>query len=231
MTAGMHMLSLVTVGAVPEHRCYIDGIDTDAIAASWNSTSILDAIPLDADGDISSCSMYSMNKSSIIRCDKYIYDRTYYKTSRAIDWNFVCDKRWMIAIGQSMFMFGTFTGALILGGMADKYGRKKIFYISAILQLILGVGIAFIPWYIPFLIVQFLYGIFGSAGSYIPGFVLTMELVGASKRTPCGLAFQAFFAAGIMLVAAWGSIIADRQMLQMVYGLHSLLLVFHWWSK
>lgn len=110
------MLSLVTVGAVPEHRCkhkqnyiflilkfipkfvkpnpitgYIDGFDTDSIAASWNSTSILDAIPLDADGDISSCFMYSVNKS-IVPCEKYIYDRTYYATSRAIDWNFVCDK-------------------------------------------------------------------------------------------------------------------------------------------
>lgn len=222
------MLSLVTVGAIPEHRCFIDGIDTDLIAAPWNSTSILDAIPSNSNGGINACSMYSMNRS-IVSCEKYIYDRTYYTTSRAIDWNFVCDKRWMIAIGQSVYMLGTFTGALVLGGMADKYGRKKIFCTSAILQLILGVGIAFIPWYIPFLIVQYLYGIFGSAGSYIPGFVLTMEIVGASKRTPCGLAFQTFFAAGIMLVAAWGALIPDRQLLQMTYGLHSLLLVFHWW--
>lgn len=56
-----------------------------------------------------------------------------------------------------------------------------------------------------------------------------MELVGPSKRTICGVSFQAAFAGGIMLVAAWGSIIADRQMLQMIYGLHSCLLIAHWW--
>lgn len=56
-----------------------------------------------------------------------------------------------------------------------------------------------------------------------------MELVGPSKRTPCGVAFQAAFAAGIMLVAGWGALIKDRQLLQVVYGLHGLLLFAHWW--
>lgn len=56
-----------------------------------------------------------------------------------------------------------------------------------------------------------------------------MELVGASKRTACGISFQAAFAGGIMLVAAWGAIIPDRRILQMTYGLHSLLLITHWW--
>ena len=90
-------------------------------------------------------------------------------------------------------------------------------------------GVAFVPDYFTFLFVRYLYGIFGSAGSYITGFVLTMELVGPSKRTPCGVAFQAAFAGGIMLVAGWASIIKDRQMLQIVYGLHGLLLFAHWW--
>lgn len=56
-----------------------------------------------------------------------------------------------------------------------------------------------------------------------------MELVGPSKRTPCGVAFQAAFAGGIMLVAGWATLIKDRQILQVVYGLHGLLLFAHWW--
>lgn len=56
-----------------------------------------------------------------------------------------------------------------------------------------------------------------------------MELVGASKRTSCGVSFQAAFAFGIMLVAAWGALIPDRKILQIVYGLHSCLLIAHWW--
>jgi len=53
-----------------------------------------------------------------------------------------------------------------------RYGRKIIMYISAVLQLILGVGVAFINEYYSFLVIRFLYGIFGSAGAYITGFVL-----------------------------------------------------------
>lgn len=163
LTAGMHMLSLVTVAAIPEHRCFIEGVDSIGEAAPWNSTDIRSAIP-----GLSSCEMYSVNRS-IVPCKSYVYDRTYYKSSRAIEWDFVCDKRWMIAIAQTLYMLGTFTGAVTLGGLADKVGRKAIFCWSALLQLILGVGVAFIPNYIPFLIVRFLFGIFGSAGSYITG--------------------------------------------------------------
>lgn len=226
-TAGIHMMSLVTVAAVPEHRCFIDGIDTYEMAAPWNSPEILNAIPL-KNGALDSCSMYSENKT-IVPCERYVYDSTYYQSSRAIEWNFVCEHRWKISIPQTVYMLGVLTGAVVLGGLADKYGRKAIFCWSALLQTVFGVGVAFIPSYIPFLVVRYLYGIFGSAGSYITGFVLTMELVGSSKRTPCGIAFQAAFAGGIMLVAAWGAFIPDRLVLQVIYGLHGLMLFGHWW--
>lgn len=165
--AGLHMLSLVTVAAIPEHRCFIDGVDTLEMSAAWNSSEILAAIPLKGDG-IDSCSRYGVNQT-IVPCESYVYDTTYYHATRATEWDFVCDKRWMIAIAQTLYMLGTLTGALTLGGLADKIGRKKVFYVSAVLQLILGTGVAFIPSYIPFLFVRFLYGIFGSAGSYITG--------------------------------------------------------------
>lgn len=109
---------------------------------------------------------------------------------------------------------GVFFGAVFLGGLADKVGRKLVYCWSAVLQLILGVGVAFIPEYYTFLVVRFLYGIFGSAGSYITGFVLTMETVGPSYRSVCGIAFQAVFAGGFMLVAAWGAVIKQRFWLQ-----------------
>lgn len=162
------MISLVTVGATPEHRCFIEGVDTNTSYAPWDSINITSAIPRDNDGGLSSCYMYGANQS-IVPCQSYVYDKTYYQSSRTIDWDFVCDKRWMISIAQTLYMLGTFTGAITLGGLADKVGRKAIFCWSALLQLILGVGVAFIPYYIPFLVVRYLYGIFGSAGSYITG--------------------------------------------------------------
>lgn len=56
-----------------------------------------------------------------------------------------------------------------------------------------------------------------------------MEMVGPTYRTGCGMAFQSSFSVGIVLVALWGYLVPDRQILQIIYGLHSLLLLPHWW--
>ncbi|XP_049807194.1 organic cation transporter protein isoform X1 [Schistocerca nitens] len=227
-TAGMHMLSLVTVAAVPDHRCAIPGVDVNGSVAPWNTSELTFHIPRGKDG-LDSCRIIDHSTNQSIKCDSWVFDNTYYESSKAIEWNFVCDRRWMGAVAQSAYMFGVFTGAVVLGSLADKFGRKTIFYLSAVMQLLLGVGVAFIPEYYTFLVIRFLYGVFGSAGSYITGFVMTMEIVGPSKRTICGVTFQAMFAVGVMMVAFWGYFIKDSTLLQVVYGLHSTILIAHWW--
>lgn len=228
LTAGLHMLSLVTVASVPTHRCLIAELDTNLTETPvWNETTLRAFLPPKEDGSLDHCRL--LINGSAEQCDSYIYDNTYYKSSRSMEWGMVCNKRWMGAIAQSVFMLGVFTGAVVLGGLADKVGRKTVFCWSALLQLILGVAVAFAPEYISFLVLRYLLGIFGSAGSYITGFVLTMELVGSNYRTICGVTFQAIFACGVMLVAGWGALIQDRMMLQIVYGLHGALLIAHWW--
>ncbi|XP_018333220.1 organic cation transporter protein isoform X2 [Agrilus planipennis] len=222
------MLTLVTVAAVPDHRCFIP--ELDANDSIWNITNVDLAlyIPRLPTGEFDTCHIYNERNESML-CNAWIYDPTYHPSSRATEWDFVCHRRWMGAVAQSVYMFGVFTGAVVLGNMADKYGRKTIFCISAVLTLIFSVSVAFISNYYAFLVLRYFYGIFGSAGSYITGFVLTMELVGPSKRTACGVFFQFTFAIGIMMVAGWGALIKDRQILQVIYGLHTLLLIGHWW--
>lgn len=220
VTAGLHMMVLVTVAAVPEHKCMIKWSDLNMTEPEW--------IVAPDDLTIDSCHFRNdYNKTE--KCQMWLYDKTYYGATRATQWNMVCDNRWMGSLAQMSYMFGVFTGAVVLGSLADKYGRKRIFCISAVLQLILSVGVAFLTNYWVFIATTYVYGIFGSSGSYISGFVLTMELVGPSKRSVCGILFQTTFALGIMIVALWGYLITDVMTLQIVYGLHSLLLIPHFW--
>ncbi|XP_074112040.1 organic cation transporter protein-like [Cotesia typhae] len=238
LLAGLHMLTLITVAAVPDHKCIVSGL-TDSLGLldksqlSWENVpgvnltypnrTKLSNLPLNLD----SCN-YLIN-DTIKACDEWIYDTSNYKSSRGMEWNLVCSNKWKGAVAQSTYMLGVFTGAVTLGSLADKYGRKIIFCISGVGQLIFGVLVAFIPEYYTFLLIRFLYGIFGSSGAYITGFVLTMEMVGPSKRTFCGTMFQVLFSLGFVLVAFWGYVIKDRMWLQIVYGLHSLILIGHWW--
>lgn len=225
LTAGLHMMTLLTVAAVPPYKCNVpqSSFITNLSDSSWNST-----ISDNLSRVIDSC--HYLDTNNVIQgCDSWTYDTRYFKSSRGMEWNFVCSQRWMGAVAQSAYMFGVFIGAVTLGTMADKYGRKIIFYVSAVAQLVLGVLVALVNNYFIFLVLRFLYGIFGSAGAYITGFVLTMELVGPSKRTVCGMMFQLAFAIGFMLVSVWGAVIKDRMWLQIAYGLHSALLLGHWW--
>ncbi|XP_013173421.1 PREDICTED: organic cation transporter protein isoform X2 [Papilio xuthus] len=226
LTAGMHMLSLVTVAAVPDHRCALEGIDSMNYTEPWNSSLVRNAIPLNEHGKLESCYMYGVNKT-LKECQSWVYDTKYYTSSRGIEWDFVCSRRWMGAAGQTAYMFGVVIGSVVLGRLCDKLGRKTIFVWSGILQLVLGVAVAFTTEYYTFTVVRFLYGIFGS-GSYIAGFVLTMELVGPTRRTICGVTFQIMFAIGIMLLAAWGYLLDNRFYLQILYALHAVILLPHW---
>lgn len=229
LTAGLHMLTLLTVAAVPPHTCNVPQStfpteSSNFTSSTWNSSIAFDDVPRAVDA----CHYLDANNVTK-ECDSWTYDTEYFQSSRGMEWNFVCSQRWMGAAAQSCYMFGVFIGAVTLGSLADKYGRKIIFYVSAVAQLVFGVTVALVNKYYLFLILRFLYGIFGSAGAYITGFVLTMELVGATKRTVCGIMFQLAFAVGFMLVAVWGAVIKDRTWLQIVYGLHSVLLIGHWW--
>lgn len=234
LLAGLHMLSLLTVAAVPPHRCNVPGANSSSFPPSW-SDDLLDIF-----NDSSSVTSkylpraidncHYLDQDNVTReCDSWTYDTTYFQSSRAMEWNFVCSQRWMGALAQSTYMIGVFAGSLTLGSLADTYGRKIVFCVSAVAQLVLGVAVAFMNNYYVFLVLRFLYGIFGSAGAYITGFVLTMEMVGPSRRTVCGVLFQLAFAAGFMLVAAWGVVIKDHMWLQILYGAHSVLLLGHWW--
>ncbi|KAK2715488.1 hypothetical protein QYM36_010185 [Artemia franciscana] len=207
-TAGVHMLSQVTVGASPDHKC-------------------ISPLPLNSSELEDVC--YVETEEGLEKCMEWEYDQTYYGSTIVTEWDLVCDRRWMRAAAQSIFMFGVLFGAAILGPMADKYGRMKIFYASSVLQVLFGVGAAFCYHYIAFVICKFFLGMFGSAGAYVTGFVLTMEMVGPKYRTALGFGMQAIFDVGGMVVAGWGVLIKDWNLLQLVYGLHGAILLGHWW--
>lgn len=228
LTAGMHTLSIVPINGIPNHRCQVPWLE-NGTDLPWDSPIALAAIPLNPDGSYSSCLLINPTTNLTEACDKWVYDRTHFKDTRTVEWDLVCDKKWLGALSKSIFMLGVFTGSFTLGFLSDKYGRKKTQCWTQTVQLVISIGIAFINNYYAYLVASFLYGVFGSAGSYIPAFVIAMELVGPSKRTTCGLVFQAMFAFGIMLVALWAYFISSYVVLQVVIGAHVFLAIGNWW--
>nr|XP_014288778.1 organic cation transporter protein-like isoform X1 [Halyomorpha halys] len=227
-TSGMHTMSIIPINGIPNHRCQVPWLE-NGTNLPWDSTTARAVIPLNPDGSYSSCLLINPDTNATEACTKWVYDRTDFKDTRTVEWNLVCDKKWLGSLSKSIFMLGVFTGSFALGYVADKYGRKKTQCWTQTIQLIVSIGIAFVNNYYAYLAASFVYGIFGSVGAYIPAFVLGMELVGPSKRTACGQIFQAIFAVGIMVVAAWAYFIPSYVTLQVVIGLHVLVTISLWW--
>jgi len=51
----------------------------------------------------------------------------------------ICDNRWMGSLAQMSYMFGVFTGAVVLGSLADKYAII-IYIITSMNKILVVVG-------------------------------------------------------------------------------------------
>ena len=105
-------------------------------------------------------------------------------TSIATEWNLLCGQTYKNELAQSIYMAGTLVGAPLIGGLADKHGRKPLWVFS---YFVTG-GLAFLsglsPSYNVFVALKFLVGIFAGGGGLII-FVLATESIGPSYRGMC----------------------------------------------
>lgn len=56
----------------------------------------------------------------------------------ASEWSLVCDKEYLKDVAEMFFLVGVATGGITSGVLSDKFGRKKMLFISAVLQAIFG---------------------------------------------------------------------------------------------
>lgn len=60
------------------------------------------------------------------------------------EWNLVCDKKHLKIVAEMIFLMGVATGGLLAGMLSDKFGRKKMLFISAVFQSFFGKILTFL---------------------------------------------------------------------------------------
>ncbi|XP_076034582.1 solute carrier family 22 member 15-like [Oratosquilla oratoria] len=136
-------------------------------------------------------------------------------TSFAIEWNLICHEKYRVALVQSIWMAGVMTGALLLGGLADKLGRMKTLMVMLMGTVTFEGFSAFAPTFELFLSMRFLGGMC-CALVILVSFVLSQELIGSSWRSVCGLYVSGFFAVGIAFMSLLAYLIPNWRILTLV---------------
>lgn len=144
-------------------------------------------------------------------------------------------------------MLGVMLGSIIFGALSDKYGRKVIFFVSIVLQLASGVGVAFAPEYVSYVVFRVVVGS-TTSGVFLVAYVIgecsrsslqghpllflffaALEMVGPKKRTVAGVGCQLFFTSGYVITGIVAYYVRDWQTLQIVLTLPNIAFLIYWW--
>ena len=112
--------------------------------------------------------------------------------SIATEFDLQCDREWMKHLMNSIVFVGWGTGAIVLGWVADNYGRKSVIYPSQLMVVLVGFIFSFIKS-VPLLIIsRFIIGFFIPAGA-VQSFVLISEYVSSKHRPVASLSLFVSF--------------------------------------
>ena len=142
-------------------------------------------------------------------------------------WDLICDKSSLTNISQSMFFIGAMLGAWIWGTVADRIGRRKVFFLSILCTVILGLGCSLSPNFYIFAIFRLLVA-FSTAGVILSSFVHSVEIIGTEYRTAVTMGIFVYFGLCYPLVALSAYLITNWRMFCIVNSLSGLLFFLLW---
>ncbi|XP_014270701.1 organic cation transporter protein isoform X2 [Halyomorpha halys] len=161
-------------------------------------------------------------------CSSWDYDTSQFGETIITEWNLVCEQSQLSNIAEMMFLTGVAIGGFVCGLFSDKFGRKTTLMVSLLAQIIIGVAIAFTPWYSLFLVFRFILGMF-SVSVVFSGFVLCMELVGGKWLTISGVSYLFPLPLGYITISGIAYFIKGWRSLQLAITLPALVFLPLWW--
>jgi MFS family permease len=139
----------------------------------------------------------------------------------------VCDSSIYAWLASSMLFFGWALGAIIVGAVADKYGRRSVLFPSVIMVMVLTFVMSFVKAVWLILLLRIATGIF-EGGSILTMFVLATELVGPTKRALSGTLVWFYFTIALMVIGLKAYFIRDWRWLCIISIVPFVFVVIFW---
>ncbi|XP_058271644.1 solute carrier family 22 member 6 isoform X1 [Hemibagrus wyckioides] len=249
LMACQNLLNNFTAG-IPAHHCTIPNLTTtlNLSTSEEGQISLLRAfIPL-AESQLSKCSRYVQpqwhlshtNHSQAVSpnltevetesCkDGWTYKRTEFISTIVSEWDLVCSLRPLKQMSQTIYMGGVLTGAIIFGGLSDKFGRKLLLTWSYFQLAALGTFTAFSSSYLAYCTLRFLTGM-AVSGVILNTVSLKVEWIPTKTRTLVGSLSSLFFTFGQMILAGIAYGLKDWRKLHVaVCSPFFIIFLYSWW--
>jgi hypothetical protein len=79
------------------------------------------------------------NTTKMVACHEWEFNMTdSLGNTWSSEWTLVCDKKYLKIVAEMIFLVGVATGGIVSGMLSDKFGRKKMLFISAVFQSFFG---------------------------------------------------------------------------------------------
>ncbi|CAD5114785.1 DgyrCDS3827 [Dimorphilus gyrociliatus] len=213
LLGGGHTMMHIFHASVPKFYCK-DGDRAENLTNS-NITSV------------DACYYNSTSTQELTKCKSWSYEDTY-GVNIVTKWDLVCDRDWMRATAQSIYMVGFMIGAFSFGQISDKIGRKKSLLIAILIVIIFGSCAIFAQDYWTFTLLRAISGI-GAAGSYTVGFVLCLEPIGKNHRLIPGILYQVPFCSGFVIVSGLACLFKNYKHLQLTCSIFAIVFLSYYW--
>ncbi|KAK3568074.1 hypothetical protein QTP86_029710 [Hemibagrus guttatus] len=143
-------------------------------------------------------------------------------------WNLVCDSAWKVHIAKFSLLVGSIFGYLVLGVLADWFGRHTVLVVSVFFTLVFGISVAFSVNVTMFSTLRFFEG-FWLAGIALSLYVLRVELCLPGWRFSMTMVANFVVLAGQLLLPGFATVCSDWKILQAVIICPlSLMLSYIW---
>uniref|UniRef100_A0A673L6A3 Solute carrier family 22 member 5-like n=1 Tax=Sinocyclocheilus rhinocerous TaxID=307959 RepID=A0A673L6A3_9TELE len=244
ISTGLHSLYIVFVGASPSHHCRIaDG----NLSEEWLKASIPNET---VNGKLqpSQCWRYSLETVrklsalgysplevnltdiSLETCvDGWSYSTDIYHSTIVSEWDLVCDSEWRVPFASSTLYMGYLLGSLVSGQLSERFGRRKVFFMSLVAEALVILAQSFSNSWLLFCVLYFFVGTV-QISLYITAFVLGSEVLSKSLRvffTTLGASLH--YCIGYMVLPWIAFAVRDwRSLLRVLSGL-TVVYIPLWW--
>ncbi|KAM4723066.1 solute carrier family 22 member 6-A-like [Rhinophrynus dorsalis] len=223
--------------AIPAHRCWLPSLDNDTMG--YHQSDLLDLVPKDGDQKPMSCLRYKRpghgmwtnstlwNDTEACK-DGWVYDKSVFSSTIVTEWDLVCDLHKMRQIAQSIYMAGVLVGAVLLGSLSDRFGRRMVLITSYLVMAVSGTCVAFLPSFITYCIFRCICGM-AFSGIILNTISLILEWTPPKGRTLMGTLFAYSFTCGQLLLAGLAYGIRDWRWLQFTVSAPFYLFFLYSW--